>query len=354
MLAFISWTPELNHTRGRLHLAKYVLGRWLRTFPLISGVILILLAVPDSLGSGPLWMEGFTKITRNCLNNWWAEFLYISNHIDFRESCLAHAWYLGADFQLYVFSFPVVVLLYKKPRVGLTAIAITIACSILFQASYLYVNELHPICDYNTTDFDRLFTKESLLHSRAFNYVPCYLIGMTLGFLIVNEYRIESKGIRTLGWVLAISLGVLVHLIPMSWKSYGRGSRSEEIAFGSLQRTMYALAYAYGFFMGSNGKAGWINSVLECKCFVPIGRASFSIFIGHFLVIWWDVFNTRTLFEFRMFAMLTRFLYTTVLSIFIGYWIYILFESPFMTFGKSVAVQKEVHAADAKCEKKSA
>lgn len=314
---------------------------------------MIILAVPDSLGSGPLWMEGFTKITHNCLNNWWAEFLYISNHIDFRKSCLAHAWYLGADFQLYVLCFPFVLLFYTKPRAALTLVAVTIACSIVFQASYLYVNDLHPICDYNTTDFDRLFTKESLLHSRAFNYVPCYLIGITLGFLIVREYKIENKVVRTMGWLFFVGLGVLVHVIPMSWKSYGRGTRSGEIIFGSLQRTMYALAYAYGFLNGSNGEAGWINNVLECKVFVPIGRASFSIFIGHFLVIWWDVFNTRTLYEFRVFNMLTRFVYTTALSCFIGYWIYILFEAPFLTFGKSIAVRKSLHSADPVHEKSS-
>lgn len=340
MLAFVSWMPELQRKQGRLSFGKYVIGRWLRTFPLIAGVILIIMSVPDSLGSGPLWIEGFTKITQNCINNWWAEFAYVSNHIDFRHSCLAHAWYLGADFQLYFFSFPVIVLLFRKPRIGLILVAALITCSVIFQAAYLYTNQLHPICDYNTTDFDRLFQKESLLHSRAFNYVPCYLIGIVLGFLVLNEYRIENKVLQAMGWVFFVGLGVLVHVIPMTWKSYGRGSRTEEIVFGSLQRTMYALAYAYGFFVGSYGEAGWINSVLESRFFVPIGRASFSIFIGHFLVIWWDVFTTRVLFEFRIFNMLTRFLYTTVLSLFIGYWIYILFEAPFLAFGKSIATPK--------------
>lgn len=351
MLAFVSWTPELTRTRGRLHFAKYAIGRWLRTFPLIFGVILIIMAVPESLGSGPLWLEGYSKITDNCMTNWWAEFAYVSNHIDFRKSCLAHAWYLGADFQLYLISFPFVILLHKKPRLALSLVAVTIGCSILFQASYLYVNQLHPICDYNTTDFDRLFTKESLLHSRAFNYVPCYLIGITLGFLIMKEYKIENKAVQNIGWIFFLSLGVLVHVIPMTWKSFGRGSRSEEIIFGSLQRTMYSLAYGYGFFVGSYGEAGWINKVLECKFFVPIGRASFSIFIGHFLVIWWDVFNTRTLYEFRMFNIVTRFIYTSFLSLFIGYWIYVLFESPFMAFGKSVATRQTARHADSKHQK---
>ena len=342
MLAFVSWYPELQRRGGHLTFSKYIIARWLRTFPLIAGVILIIFSVPESLGSGPAWRDGWSKITENCLNNWWAEFAYISNHFDFRYSCLAHAWYMGADFQLYFASFFIIILLYRRPRLGIIVTLVIIAASILFQGWYLHVEQLNPICDYNTTDFERLFTKESLLHTRAFNYIPCYLIGIVLGFLIVNNYSISNKTLQKIGWVVFVSIGLLVHLIPMSWKSSGgRPSRSIELIFGSLQRTMYASAFAYGFFVGSNGEAGFIHPILEAKVFVPIGRMAFSIFIGHFLIIWWDVFNTRNLFEFRAFDIVTRLTYTTILSIFLGYAIYLVFEAPFISYGKSVALRKD-------------
>jgi peptidoglycan/LPS O-acetylase OafA/YrhL len=342
MLAFVSWYPELQKRNGQLSFSKYIIARWLRTFPLIAGVILMIFSVPESLGSGPAWRDGWSKITENCLNNWWAEFAYISNHFDFRYSCLAHAWYMGADFQLYFCSFIIIILLYRRPKAGVILTSVVIIFSIIFQGWYLHKEQLNPICDYNTTDFERLFTKESLLHTRAFNYIPCYLIGIVLGFLIVNNYRISNKTLQKAGWVVFVSLGLLVHLIPMSWKSSGqRPSRSVELLFGSLQRTMYSLAFAYGFFIGSNGEAGFIHLILEAKAFVPLGRMSFSIFIGHFLIIWWDVFTTRNLFEFRAFDIVKRLIYTTILSIFLGYFIYLVFEAPFISYGKSVALRKE-------------
>lgn len=88
MLAFASWFPEMKKRNGRLSFSMFVFGRWFRTFPLILGVIVVTLAFPITWGSGPVWREGYDKIQQNCINNWWTEFLYISNLVDSRDAVI--------------------------------------------------------------------------------------------------------------------------------------------------------------------------------------------------------------------------------------------------------------------------
>ncbi|VDM68969.1 unnamed protein product [Strongylus vulgaris] len=40
----------------------------------------------------------------SCRKNWWINFLYLNNFIDYKSMCLVPSWYLATDFQIYIFS----------------------------------------------------------------------------------------------------------------------------------------------------------------------------------------------------------------------------------------------------------
>lgn len=167
----------------------------------------------------------------------------------------------------------------------------------------------------------KLITVDAKLHLGTFNYISPYYIGILLGFLVVNDYKITDKvtfahgryiinichaqRILTAGWLFFPGLCFLVYLLPSYWKSRGEFTRAHEILFGSVQRTMYSAGYAWGFFCGSNGQAGFLNPFLTNRVFLPIGRMSFSVFLTHFMFIWWDVFNLRRPIEPRPFVVVS-------------------------------------------------
>lgn len=337
MLTWISWYPVMKSMKGSLSLTKYVFARWIRTLPLVTGALLIVLATPVTFASGPVWKIGWSKVINNCLSNWSFELLYTSNLLPVRSSCLPYAWYLSVDMQLYILSFVLLIVIFKSFKYGALIACVTCVTGVVYQGYYLHVHSLKYTADYSSNDIERLLEKEIVLHVGFFNYISSYTIGIVLGYAITSGYRIESALVRTIGWIVFVSLGLSVHLIPLVWKANGGvTSRTHELIFGALQRSIYSIAFSYGFFNGSNDQAGFLNTMAQWSILLPLGRLSSSMFIGHFFVIWYETFTTRQSMAFDLFSLTKRFIHTCIFSVFIGYFIYIVFEAPFLNFGKSL------------------
>lgn len=70
------------------------------------------------------------------------------------RQCLTHAWYLGADFQLYLTSFFLLVMLYRKPMVGVCMTLAAIFVGMLAAGAVIYVNNTSAYFNYSDTDFE--------------------------------------------------------------------------------------------------------------------------------------------------------------------------------------------------------
>ncbi|VDN25558.1 unnamed protein product [Gongylonema pulchrum] len=53
-----------------------------------------------------------------CEKNWWTNFLYLNNYIDYGNQCYTISWYLATDLQMYLFAPVLLVPLALKPAVG--------------------------------------------------------------------------------------------------------------------------------------------------------------------------------------------------------------------------------------------
>lgn len=78
-LAYIGWNPEFKRTKGRISFARYFFVRLLRFWPVMAATLMLILAYPPSWGSGPVFRKSYDKLTRNCLDSWWMELLFIGN-----------------------------------------------------------------------------------------------------------------------------------------------------------------------------------------------------------------------------------------------------------------------------------
>lgn len=118
LLAYFVWHPEIVAKKGNLSFCKFIIGRILRTTPVIIGILLIIFAFPPSWGSGPAFMKGYSRLTNKCLNTWWMELLYLGNQNKAMDSCIVHGWYISTDLHLYAVSFFVMTTFYRRPRLG--------------------------------------------------------------------------------------------------------------------------------------------------------------------------------------------------------------------------------------------
>lgn len=78
-LSYYSWHPEMVKRNGSIRLFPFLLGRWLRTTPMIVFTLLLVFAFPATLGSGPVFNIGLNNVTANCFLNWFPELAYYSN-----------------------------------------------------------------------------------------------------------------------------------------------------------------------------------------------------------------------------------------------------------------------------------
>ncbi|KAI1308971.1 Nose resistant to fluoxetine protein 6 [Halotydeus destructor] len=339
LLAYVSWHSVMVKTDGRINFAQYIIARWARTFPVSIAVILILLGFPKFMGSGPFFNLAHNNITQDCLNYWWRDIVYINNLYPSGEICVLPGWILSADFQLYVCSFAVILTLYRNPKLGIILAAIIALLGVFTVGAFIHVYDRAAYPNASRNDLLEIFADADFLHLKTHNYISCYMIGLVLGHFIVTGKRIESKLYRAIGWAVAAVLYFSVFIFPEVLKN--SESRLLEIVFGATNKTFYVLGTAWFFYCCSLNEAGFIGAFLSSKFFVPLGRMSFSAYMGHYLYVVYDAFTAHQLVEMRNFTFFGRVLNSIVVGYAIGYFIYLCFEAPLMSLAKSAFVKKD-------------
>lgn len=64
---------------GKIRLFPFLVGRWLRTTPVIMFTLMVVFGFPGHFGSGPVFNIGLNNVTANCFNTWFPELAYYSN-----------------------------------------------------------------------------------------------------------------------------------------------------------------------------------------------------------------------------------------------------------------------------------
>lgn len=72
------------------------------------------------------------------------------------------------------------------------------------------------------------------------------------------------------------------------------------------------------------------------KLFVILGRFSFASYLGHFMVMYYDVFTTKSPLEFTSYNMVMRPTYVLMYGHVLGYFIHVVFEAPFIRLSKVI------------------
>ena len=82
LLSYYVWNPEIIQKKGKLSFGKFIVGRVLRTTPIIGATVMMILSwSPSWSPGGPVFMKGFNKLQENCINNGWKEIFYYSNQV---------------------------------------------------------------------------------------------------------------------------------------------------------------------------------------------------------------------------------------------------------------------------------
>ena len=97
--AFWAWHDAAKSGKVKLNLLYFFGVRYMKVFVIVTIIIMLTFILP-LLGSGPFYSQLTNHFVQNCKENFWREYLLVSNEQSVADMCVIPAWFLSADFQV--------------------------------------------------------------------------------------------------------------------------------------------------------------------------------------------------------------------------------------------------------------
>ncbi|KAG8200757.1 hypothetical protein JTE90_022358 [Oedothorax gibbosus] len=292
------------------------------------------------MGDGPMWHENIDPIVNGCRNDWWANFLFINNlYRSSDQGCLLYSWYLASDMQVYLLCIPIVILIMKKPKLGLTVNCVVMVLSVIGVAIQNYIRDLPPALLFTRADIQQ----RNALMKEAY-YPPLHHLGPhNLGILVGYYLRMKKSpknmhwGLKTLCWIGAFTLTTASLFGVHPWNVGGSDpGKVATVLYASLSRMSWTIGLAWIVIACSTGCGGFLGSILSWKPFIPFSRLTFMTYMIHPLIQQVFYSSLREGIQARNAVAIFIFMGYTVSSYFFAFIACFLLEAPFVNLGKVV------------------
>ncbi|XP_012055335.1 PREDICTED: uncharacterized protein LOC105618403 [Atta cephalotes] len=282
---------------GTLDIKNEYLSRLLRLVPTLSALILFCTYIMPYIGSGPQWPLVVTNHAEICKRTWWRNFLFIHNYFGFENMCLTHTHHIGIDTQLFAISPILVLLLYKKPKIGAIVLSTIALMSTILRFYITYVKDLNNYVYYGTS-IRQLFDTADYSYTLPSHRLTIYIIGVFAGYFLRNLPKDFKLGTTTLyiGWTVC-SLMFLAALIgPSKMGSidyiYDPIHAAAYNAFAPIGWCSLFLWIAITQHTGSSNV--FLNKIFSWRGFLVTTRISYAVYLTQFPIFFFNVGQTRT------------------------------------------------------------
>lgn len=306
MGALLATTSTLKAlTEGKFSIPRTILHRYLRYTPAYAALILYIVSLSKYVTNGPIQRP---ELRQNCIHYWWSSLLHIQNYINPNQLCADHAWYLSADFQLFI-TTPL--MLYpvwrwgRKYLWGLMALTITSSIYVLFMSfsrSFFVLTRSSEVGE----DFSKLIYFAT--HSR----MGPWIIGIILGYVIYfyDNSRKFSKRVNFVLWITSISImaSVIILSQPFNQPDNNPTSLLWNAIYLSFHRPLWAIGISWIIFACQKLKTGGVIRWFLCLTFwQPIARMSLSIYLVHLVYQLTTMANQKTVMTFEIWTIVSFF-----------------------------------------------
>lgn len=328
-LAVITVVPFMT----RISFTQFIVGRALRTLPVIAMITLIQIALSFSnesaRGRGPLFLDVFTNITGNCALNGWRDLTFMTTSIPMSQQCTFTCWFTSVDFRLYVLSFFTFVFLSRSPKIGVILLACQGLLGTLVHYWFLKSNNIFPPI---TIPFETAELMQATYENVQFElrgYISSYTVGMALGFALL---KMKKRSCVSIPLVLLSIFGITISSISyMSVYDLRTResvlSREQQILFAATIRSVFLSSFAllfYTLFQTSEA----IITFCKGHFFTIMSRLSFTTFMIHPVFITYLQASSSQVPDFSLLDIFSKYVFVMLGSLIFGYLIMILVEYP--------------------------
>lgn len=317
---------------------SYLIGRYLRLTPQIMLVSLLFILLPLlSRSGGPHWYTITGEYSENCSQNWWVNLFHIQSFYRSNEMCNFVTWWISVDMFYHLFALALILtILTYGHRIGFITCAILIFGQEIIQGIRHYEFKLPPNLLSTIPQTGAMWSQMTLefFWTPQAHTVPFFL-GFYIGYLMVKKETILTNWLTTkrsiFCWALTSCLLVMISYGTYFWV-IGKWNYPRLIStiFYLIGPIIWATCLSWTIVACHFGFGGWINQMLSCKLFIILGKASYIVYLSHFLVLFTFFGSQNLLLEPTQLVMFYVIFGNICLSMLFGSILCITFEMPWL------------------------
>lgn len=317
---------------------SYLIGRYLRLTPQILFVSLLFILLPlASRSGGPHWYTITGEYSENCSENWWINLLHIQAFYRSNEMCNFVSWWISVDMFYHLFALALILaILNFGHKIGFISCSILVIGYGFTHAIRHYRDQLPPNLLSTIPQTGAMWSKMTL----EFFWTPQahtfpFFLGFYIGYLMVRREKFLNAWLNTkrsiVCWIITTCLLVMVSYGTYFWV-VGKWNypRLVSTIFYIICPIIWATCLSWIIVACHFGFGGWINQMLSCKLFIILGKASYIVYLSHFLVLFTFFGSQNLLLEPTQLVMFYVIFGNICLSMLFGSILCIVFEMPWL------------------------
>lgn len=306
--------------------------RLIRTMVPVFFLIMCLYLMP-LITSGPDAKTYFDKVHTEFNRQWLHILLQVQNYdfdVNANAPVLGHLWYLSLDFQYFLVSLPVLLILKNRPRITVAAFVLLSLVSCSVATWQVAGNDMTPFIVPVTESLTAFLKTDFHYYSYPFYHAVCYFAGCITFFFVAELKQSKiSKVFQTAAWCIAIACGLCCIFIKVPWYQ----AKNPTTEFGKLSlaffdRILWSLCLAWITFACATRRGGFVSTFLSWSAFAPLSRLAFGVYIIHlpFIQLWLHIARERVFFS--HFFVVSFFFNILVWSYLLSYLLFVFCEAP--------------------------
>ncbi|XP_067206747.1 nose resistant to fluoxetine protein 6-like isoform X2 [Linepithema humile] len=347
LLTTYSFVGKLRKN-GTLGIKHEYLSRLLRLVPTLGALVLFCTYIMPYIGSGPQWPLVVTNHANICKKTWWRNFLFIHNYFGFENMCLTHTHHVGIDTQLFAISPLMVLLLYKRPKIGTIVLCIIALISTILRFYVTYSKNLNNYIYYGTS-IRQLFDTADFSYTLPSHRLTVYIIGIFTGYILRNipkNFKLTTTALYT-GWTVCTIMFLTAFIGPSKMGSL-------DYVYNPIHAAIYNAFAPIGWcglflwiaIMQHTGNSnGWLTKLFSWRGFLVTTRISYGVYLTQFPIYFFNVGQTRTAEYYEFFNVMVNL--KEIICIFLTSIILtLLFDTPFQNLKNYLLLKKAMSTKD--------
>lgn len=306
-----------------------VIRRFIRTMVPVFFVLMCMYLLPV-LTSGPDAKAYFEKFYDEMNRLWLDILLQVQNYRTKAFSILVHLWYLSVDFQYFLVSLPIAIILKNRRRwaIGVFVLLSIVSCSL----SAWQISGTHntPFVIVITESMSILEDTLNDYYFLPFYHGVCYFSGCIAFYLLQSFRDVKlSKIVESLIWIVALVAGAGCVFNKEPWYRHRQPTTEVgEVCMAFFDRVLWSVFLTWTTLACATGRGGYINKFLSWNAFVPLSRLTFGVYLIHapFIILYLHISRERILFS--HFSLVSLSFAILLWSYCLTYLMFVLCEAP--------------------------